>query len=59
MFASTHSLECISAAHEAYSSDEQYDFALHRLQRVKGSVEVVTHTREMLEVALNAPIEVR
>jgi hypothetical protein len=59
MFATTHSLECIRSAHEAYEGDDKYDFALHRLQRVKGTVEVVTHSREMLAVALNAPLEVR
>jgi AAA15 family ATPase/GTPase len=59
VFATTHSRECILAAHETFKAMPDYDFALHRLQIVKGQPEVVTHDQQMLEVALQAGMEVR
>ncbi len=35
LFATTHSLECIKAAHKAFSKSESYDFRYYRLERVK------------------------
>jgi len=59
VFATTHSRECIVAAHGALSKTPAYDFALHRLQRVKGRIEAVTHDRQMLDVAIKSGMEVR
>lgn len=59
VFATTHSRECIVAAHEALSKLPTYDFALHRLQRVKGRIEAVTHDQQMLDVAIKSGMEVR
>jgi predicted ATP-dependent endonuclease of OLD family len=59
VFATTHSRECIIAAHETIKALPSYDFALHRLQRVKDKLEVVTHDKGMLEVALKSGLEVR
>jgi hypothetical protein len=59
IFATTHSRECILAAHEVMKAEPNYDFALHRLQRVKGKIEAVTHDRGMLEAAIKSGLEVR
>jgi len=59
VFATTHSRECLIAAHETMKAMPSYDFALHRLQRVHGRLEAVTHDQGMLEVALNSGLEVR
>src|ERR1039458_10688982 len=59
VFATTQSRECIVAAHDALSKMPAYDFALHRLQRVKGRIEAVTHDRQMLDVAIKSGMEVR
>lgn len=59
IFATTHSWGCTVAAHEAFSESEPYDFALHRIQRVKGNVESVTYDREMLTASLETELEVR
>lgn len=59
VFATTHSRECIVAAHEALKDTTDYDFSLHRLQRVKDRIEVVSHDREMLDVAIKSGLEVR
>jgi hypothetical protein len=59
VFATTHSYECIAAAHEVFAATPEYDFALHRLQRVNGRIEAVTHSRQMLEVALKNRLEMR
>jgi hypothetical protein len=59
VFATTHSRECIVAAHDALSQTPDYDFALHRLQRVKGRIEAVAHDRQMLDVAIKSGMEVR
>ncbi len=59
VFATTHSEECIRAAHQAFAASEQYDFALHRLERVKGAIRTVTYDQEILGAALEAGLEVR
>jgi hypothetical protein len=37
----------------------EYDFAFHRLQRVKGEIQAVTHDRQMIEVAAETELEIR
>jgi predicted ATP-dependent endonuclease of OLD family len=59
IFATTHSRECILAAHETMKMTPNYDFALHRLQRVKGKIESITHDKEMLEASVKTGLEVR
>lgn len=59
VFATTHSWECIRAAHEAFSSQEPYDFALHRLERIDGEITAVTYNRETLEISREMELEVR
>jgi len=59
VFATTHSLECIRAAHEAFSAGDKYDFALHRLDRVEDEIRAVTYDREMLDAAIKADMEIR
>ncbi len=59
VFAATHSEECIRAAHQAFAASEQYDFALHRLERVKGAIRAVTYDQGMLDAAFEIDAEVR
>jgi ABC-type phosphonate transport system ATPase subunit len=59
IFATTHSWECIRAAHEAFSESEIYDFRLHRLDRVNGDIRAVTYDQEMLDTAIKTGLEVR
>ena len=59
IFATTHSRECIIAAHEAFSENETYDFRLHRLDRVNGTIKAVTYDQETLEAAIETDMEVR
>ncbi len=59
VFATTHSRECLIAAHETMKTLPSYDFALHRLQRVNGRLEAVTHDQGMLEAAIKSGLEVR
>jgi AAA15 family ATPase/GTPase len=59
IFATTHSNECILAAHEVFLSRKRYDFALHRLQMVKGEIQVVAHDQRMIEVAEKTELEIR
>lgn len=59
VFASTHSWECIRAAHEAFGAAEQYDFRLHRLQRIEDRIVDVVYDRESLDAALEVGMEVR
>lgn len=57
--ATTHSEECLWAAHRAFAASEQYDFALHRLERVKGAIRAVTFDQETLDAAIEMDAEVR
>jgi predicted ATPase len=59
VFATTHSLECAAAAHTAFAETMDYDFRLHRLERVDGEVRVTTYDRDTLEVAIESGLEVR
>lgn len=60
VFATTHSYECIQAAHEVFSGSESYDFALHRLERSNdGDVRVVTYDQATLDTAFELNFEVR
>ncbi len=59
IFATTHSWECIQAAHQVFSASTPYDFALHRLQRVKGDIQAVTHDQGMIAVAAETELEIR
>ncbi len=58
IFATTHSFECINAAHQAFKKSGQYDFRLHRLDQVDDSIEAVTLDEEALEVATQMGMEV-
>ncbi len=59
VFATTHSWECIRAAHEAFASEETYDFRLHRLDRINGEISAVTYDQGVLASALKHELEVR
>ncbi|MCX8158032.1 MAG: AAA family ATPase [Verrucomicrobiae bacterium] len=59
IFATTHSWECVVAAHEAFAETRDYDFALHRLERMKDDIQAFTYDREALEAALKSALEVR
>jgi AAA15 family ATPase/GTPase len=61
VFATTHSFECIAAAHRAFGADLgfEYDFRLHRLERVNGNIVAKTYDRDALRAALEMGLEVR
>lgn len=59
IFATTHSSECIQAAHQAFTQTDGYDFRLHRLERVKGAIRSVTYDSETLDAAIETGLEVR
>lgn len=59
VFATTHSLECIVAAHRAFSESECYDFRLHRLEYIDETIRPVTYDQETLEAAIKIGLEVR
>jgi len=59
VFATTHSYECIRAAHQAFAETLAYDFALHRLDEVRGEITVTTLDKEALETSLASNFEVR
>jgi len=59
VFATTHSFECIVAAHRAFSEGEGYDFRLHRLEQVDDFIRVVTYDQETVDAAIEMGLEVR
>ena len=61
VFATTHSLEMIKAAHEAFKDDDPYDFRLHRLDRSKKTdkIEATTFDQETMEATAAKGFEVR
>jgi hypothetical protein len=60
LFATTHSWECVVAAHKAFLESESYDFRLHRLDRLEDdTISVRTYDREVLDAAIEMGLEVR
>jgi len=59
IFATTHSRECIIAAHRAFADSKRYDFRLHRLEQAKGKTHAITYDQETLEAAIETKLEVR
>jgi AAA15 family ATPase/GTPase len=59
IFATTHSLECIAAAHEAFSKSKNYDFKLIRLERVDEAIRAVIYDQNTLGIAMSSELEVR
>ena len=59
IFATTHSWECLKAAHESYSQSDAYDFRLHRLDRENSDVTLTAYDREMIKTALASGMELR
>ena len=59
IFATTHSLECIRAAHQAFSQTQEYDFAYHRLEPVHGEVKSISYDRDNIETSLEMNFEMR
>ena len=59
VFATTHSRECVVAAHNTFSESGEYDFRLHRLERIKGVIAARTYDQEALAGAVETGLEVR
>ncbi len=60
IFATTHSWDCIQAAHKAFFESDKNDFLYHRLERVNDNeIEVLTYEPEILEMAIKKGFEVR
>jgi len=58
-FVSTHSYECIQAAHEAFLKRPEYDFSIVQLFRVEGAVQGRVLERVQIEAALSGGIDLR
>jgi AAA15 family ATPase/GTPase len=59
VFATTHSWECIEAAHKVFASRDPNEFRLHRLEQIKGEIKAVTYDEESIDAALRFEMEVR
>ena len=59
IFATTHSRECVMAAHAAAEERGKDELSVQRLQIVKGDVEAVRLGKQHLEVAAEMGLEVR
>lgn len=59
IFATTHSWECIDAAHQAFAARDTYDFLFHRLDRHEDTIEAVTYEQDTLDAALEMGWEIR
>lgn len=59
IFATTHSWECITAAHKAFSTGERYDFCLYRLERIGENIRAISYDKETLDAAIKVGLEVR
>lgn len=59
IFATTHSWECVAAAHQAFSESLEYPLAVFRLEEKDGDIHAITYDRESLEFSIQQEWEVR
>ena len=59
VFATTHSRECVGAAHQVFSEGEDYHLKFLRLDRIKGRVKVKTMDKTTLGTALGSSLDIR
>jgi hypothetical protein len=59
VFATTHSYECIEAAHRAFEEIGEYDFRYFRLERRDEQIVPVSLGRDALEVVERSDLEIR
>jgi predicted ATPase len=59
IFATTHSWECIKAAHDAFMKSGTYDLRLHRLERINQDIRALTYDQKTLETSVDMSLEVR
>jgi hypothetical protein len=59
LFATTHSAECVRSAHKAFTDIDRSDFKFHRLEDIKGTIQVVSYDWETLGAALDTHLEFR
>lgn len=59
IFATTHSWECVQAAHEALAGSDPYDFRLQRLERVGDDIRAIAYDQESLATSVDMNLEVR
>jgi predicted ATPase len=59
VFATTHSYECIAAAHAAFSMQDEYDFRVVQLFRVETDLQGRVLDRPLIEAALAGDIDLR
>lgn len=59
VFAATHSLECVEAAHRAASERLEYELAVYRLDRTNGKVKAFHFDQEDINTAITCGLEVR
>ena len=59
IIATTHSAECIRAAHAALADSGEIGFVYHRIDRNKDGVRAVHFDREMTDTAIDYGLEVR
>jgi predicted ATPase len=59
IFVTTHSLECIRSAHDAFSKRQEYDFGIIQLFRVEGVDQGRVLDRKHIEAAIAGGIDLR
>ncbi len=59
VFATTHSRECVAAAHQVFSESLIYDLSVYRLEAADGEVKAVFYDQNTLEESIEAGYELR
>ena len=59
LFLTTHSWDCVQAAHRVFSSSEEYDLGLYRIERSGEQTRVITYDKESIDGSIKFEMEVR
>ena len=59
IFATTHSGECLEAAHEAFSSRPEYDLRVIQLYPVENRIEGRVLDKDLIQAAIDGDIDLR
>ena len=59
IIATSHSWECVRAAHSCFAKTAHYDFRLYRLESLNTTTSMISYDKNSLDAAIETGVEVR
>ena len=59
VFATTHSRECLNAAVEAFSNEQEFNLGVFRLEQTKNGLQSIAYSKDTIKAAIDNDLEIR